>query len=197
MSKRAEAREEGLTALHVAAHNGALDCLELLIAKGAAAINHNCAPPARRPAPPSMPVCGGDSGGERSGSSGGGSGGRGGKSGNPERGAGGRERESPRTCVRVRLGYRKQSIRRHVLCDHPGLVIRQTERQSAPSLLLLLRFMPLPLHALPPLPPVPTISSYSQHCAARTLPPSPSFPSFPSWSPHSSTLHRPLAFGDH
>jgi ankyrin repeat protein len=46
MSKRAEAREEGLTALHVAAHNGALDCLELLIAKGAAAINHNCAPPA-------------------------------------------------------------------------------------------------------------------------------------------------------
>ena len=46
MSKRAEAREEGLTTLHVAAHNGALDCLELLIAKGAAAINHNCAPPA-------------------------------------------------------------------------------------------------------------------------------------------------------
>jgi hypothetical protein len=52
MSKRAEAREEGLTTLHVAAHNGALDCLELLIAKGVAAINHNYAPPARRPARP-------------------------------------------------------------------------------------------------------------------------------------------------
>ena len=55
MSKRAEAREEGLTALHVAAHNGALDCLELLIAKGAAAINHNCAPPAV--ALPARPPC--------------------------------------------------------------------------------------------------------------------------------------------